>query len=164
MEDYAGHLRLKQMRDKAFNESTLLKSIFGNMENLREACQAAQADAVRLQTEAMRCNPGLGGYNYVQMFDSNAIEIDGLVDFWRNKRKKAFYAMQDVNKPLLLVIRCSRMNLRSNDDFELKVTLINELQISGSKRLKVRVQSPAATEVFTKKTTFEAKPWVSIVF
>jgi hypothetical protein len=164
MEDYAGHLRLKQMRDKAFNQSTLLKSIFGNMENLREACQAAQADAVRLQTEAMRCNPGLGGYNYVQMFDSNAIEIDGLVDFWRNKRKKAFYAMQDVNKPLLLVIRCSRMNLRSNDDFELKVTLINELQISGSKRLKVRVQSPAATEVFTKETTFEAKPWVSIVF
>jgi hypothetical protein len=163
MEDYAGHLRLKQARDKAFNQSKLLQSVFGSMENLREVCQTAQADAVRLQTEAMRCNPGLGGYNYVQMFDSNAIEIDGLVDFWRNKRKKAFYAMQDANKPLMLVIRCSRMNVRSNDEFELRVTLINEMQISGAKKLKIRIHSPAAAEVFSKEITVEAKPWVSIV-
>jgi beta-galactosidase/beta-glucuronidase len=164
MEDYSGHVRLKQIRDSAFEQSDALKRIFGSMEKLREACQTVQADAVRLQTEAMRCNPATGGYNYVQVFDSNAFEIDGLVDFWRDKRKKAFYAMQDANKPLLLVIRCSRMNARSDEDFELQVMLVNEERVTGPRRLTVRIQSPSGTEVFRKEITVEVKPWISTLF
>lgn len=164
MEDYAGHVRLKQVRDKAFQESAILKGRFETLENLRDVCQAIQADTVRLQAEAMRCNPALGGYNYVQVFDSNAIEIDGLVDFWRDKRKKAFYAMQEANKPLLLVVRCSPMNVRAGEDFELTLTLINEYQVSGSKRLAIEIKSPSGAPVFTKHVTVDAQPWVSTLF
>jgi hypothetical protein len=164
MEDYIGHDRLKALREKAFEESNLLKGIFHDMEHLRDACQGVQADAVQLHTEAMRCNPAMGGYNYVQVFDSNAFELDGLVDFWREKRKKAFYVMQEANKPLLLVVRCAPMNARSGEDVGVTVTLVNEEQITGRKRLTVRVKSPSGVEVLSKETMVEAKPWVSTVF
>jgi hypothetical protein len=164
MEDYAGHVVLKERRDKAFAESAVLRQMFGDLAKLREVCQEVQADTVRLHSEAMRSNPVCGGYNYVQVFDSNAIEIDGLVDFWRNKRKKAFYAMQEVNRPLLLVIRCTPMNGRAGGEVEVRVSLVNEEQVSGEKRLTVQMKTPAGEDVFSKELMVEAKPWVSAVF
>ena len=82
----------------------------------QQASQEFQADAVRLHTEALRANPAVGGYGFCQLFDSNAIEVDGIVDFWRNKRKKSFQVMQEMNKPLVLILRCSPMNARSGQD------------------------------------------------
>jgi beta-galactosidase len=164
MEDYAGHVVLKRKREKAYKESGLLKEIFGGIEEWREACQTVQADTVRLHSEAMRANPAMGGYNYVQVFDSNAIEIDGLVDFWRDKRKKSFYVMQEVNKPLLLIIRCTPMNGRSGEETKVRVTLVNEEKISGQKQLRVRVVTPSGKEIFRKEGEVEAKPWVSMAF
>ncbi len=61
MEDYAGHVVLKRKRDKAYEESGLLKQVFGGIEDWREACQTVQADTVRLHSEAMRSNPAMGG-------------------------------------------------------------------------------------------------------
>jgi hypothetical protein len=164
MQDYVGHVVLKRKRDKAYQESGLLKEIFGGMEEWREACQTVQSDAVRLHSEALRSNPAMGGYNYVQVFDSNAFEIDGLVDFWRDKRKKSFYVMQEVNKPLLLIIRCTPMNGRSGEETKVRVTLVNEEKVEGQTQLRVRVVSPSGKEVFRKAGGVEAKPWVSVVF
>ena len=162
MEDYRGHFRLKQIYDEALQGPW--KNAFADMKQVRESSQAVQADAVGQLTEAMRANPAVGGYNYCQVFDSNAIELDGLVDFWRNKRKKAFYVMQELNKPLLLIVRSSPMNARSGGRVELKVTLVNEDKIEGRKRLTVRVKSPSGREVFSREALVDAKPWVSIVF
>src|SRR5579884_3198477 len=164
MEDYAGNALLKKKRDKAYRQSRLLKDLFPDIESLMGACQAVQADAVRLHSEAMRSNPAMGGYNYVQVFDSNAIEIDGLVDFWRDRRKKSFYAMQEANKPLLLLVRCSPMNGRSGEEVQVRVTLVNEEKIKGLKKLTVSIKSPSGKEVFRKEGMVEAKPWVSVVF
>jgi hypothetical protein len=164
MEDYRSHVLLKQKRDQAFTQSEILKQLFGDLTKLREACQAIQAETVHWHTESMRANPVVGGYNYVQVFDSNAIEIDGLVDFWRDKRKKSFAAMQAVNKPLLLIIRAAPMNARAGEAVKVKVTLVNEDKISGATWLTVRVKSPSGQEVFSKEETVEAKPWVTVVF
>lgn len=163
MEDYAGHAMLKERREKAWAESSLLQQTCGDKGSWREVCQTIQADAVRLHTEAMRANPVCGGYNYVQVFDSNAIELDGLVDFWRDRRKKAFYAMQEVNRPLLLVIRMKPMNCRLGEEVRVRVTLVNEEQVAGRKRLRVRMKSPDGKEVFAKETEVEAQPWVSVI-
>jgi hypothetical protein len=164
MEDYAGNALLKKKRDKAFRQSRLLKDLFPDIESLMGACQAVQADAVRLHSEAMRSNPAMGGYNYVQVFDSNAIEIDGLVDFWRDRRKKSFYAMQEANKPLLLLVRCSPMNGRSGEEVQVRVTLVNEEKIKGLKKLTVSIKSPSGKEMFRREQMVEAQPWVSVVF
>jgi len=164
MEDYASHLALEKRREEAWADSNLLRQTFANMAGWREACQAAQADAVRLHTESMRSNPVCGGYNYVQVFDSNAIEIDGLVDFWRNNRKKSFYALQAANQPLLLVIRMTPMNGRLGQDIHVKVTLVNEERIAGRKRLTVGMASPDGKKVYTNERTVEAQPWTSVIF
>ena len=134
MEDYAGHVQLKERREKVWGEWELLRQTFGDVGSWREVCQAVQAEAVRLHTEAMRANPVCGGYNYVQVFDSNAIEIDGLVDFWREKKKKAFYAMQGANQPLLLVIRMKPMNGWVGEEVRVRVTLVNEGRMRGRKK------------------------------
>ena len=54
---------------------------------LRESCPNSQANAHKFTVESFRSNPRVGGFNVVKLFDSNSNEIDGLVDFWRNKRK-----------------------------------------------------------------------------
>jgi hypothetical protein len=164
MEDYRSHVMLKQVRDKAFAESEVFKEVFGDIDKLRVDCQRVQAETVLWHTEAMRSNPVCGGYNYVQVFDSNAIEIDGLVDFWRDLRKKSFDAMKEVNQPLLLIIRCTPMNARSGEQVGVKVTLVNEDKIRGEKRLTVRVSSPSGAEVFNQEKPVEAKAWVTEVF
>jgi hypothetical protein len=164
MEDYASHVVLRERRDKAFRQSKPLQKVFGDTVSWREACQTVQADTVRLHSEAMRSNPGCGGYDYTQMFDATAIEIDGLADFWREKRKKAFSAMQEVNKRLLLVVRMKPMNGRIGEEVRVKVTLVNEEQIVGRKRLRVRITTPAGREVYASEREVEAQPWVSVIF
>ena len=163
-EDYRGYLRLKELRTKSLEESKILKQIFGDLQKLQQASQEFQADMVRQHTEALRANPAVGGYGFCQLFDSNALEIDGIVDFWRNKRKKAFSVMQEMNKPLVLILRCSPMNARSGQDVDVKVSLVNEEQLHGQKKLTIHIQSPSGREVFSKEVNVQARPWVSVVF
>lgn len=164
MEDYAGNLRLKEMRQQWLSQSAVLKQRYANINALVEPSQTLQAGAVRRLTEAMRANPAVSGYDYCQVFDSNAVELDGLADFWRNKRKKAFYEMKELNRPLVMIIQCSPWNSRSGEELKLRVVLVNEEVIQGRKNLAVRVKSPAGREIFAKNVTIEAKPWVSVPF
>lgn len=164
MEDYRGFVRLKELRNELFEHSPLFKKVFADLRALTEASQSFQADVIRLHTEAMRSNPDLAGYNLVQVFDSNAFEVDGIVDFWRNNRKKAFSTVQELNRPLLLVARCSPMNIRSGEHTHIQVSLVNEAKIRGRKRLVVAVRSPSGREVFRKELATDTQPWVSVLF
>src|SRR5262249_47101999 len=76
----------------------------------------------------------------------------------------AFYVMQELNKPLLLIVRCSPLNVRSGRQAELKVTLVNEDQLQGRMRLTLRMTSPSGREVFAKDRMVEVQPWVSVIF
>lgn len=164
MEDYRGFVRLKELRTELLEHSRLFSKVFGDLRTLTEASQNFQADAIRFHTEAMRSNPDLAGYNLVQVFDSNAFEVDGIVDFWRNNRKKAFLTMQELNRPLLLVVHCFPRNIRSGEYVHIQVSLVNEAKIQGRKRLVVAVMSPSGSEIFRKELATDVQPWVSALF
>jgi len=164
MLDYRGFARQKKGIEEFF-QTTELKSIFPDLAAFREAAQTMQANAVRRTFEGFRANPNFSGYNVVQLFDSNANEVDGLIDFWINKRKKAFYAMQEINRPLLLVVQCTPfLNPKVGREVEVAVTLVNDEQIAGRKTLRVRVLGPTGAELFSREESVEARPWANRLF
>jgi hypothetical protein len=164
MEDYRGHLMLDEVRRMLFADSEVLRETFGDLDALLEASQTLQAETVQSLAEALRANPVVGGYNYCQMFDSNAFEPDGLVDFWRDKRKKAFAAFRTANQPLLLVVHATPMNVRSGAETSVRVTLVNEEQLEGRLPLTVRVLSPTGGPLVVSEGDVAAKPWVSVLY
>jgi hypothetical protein len=164
MEDYRGFVRQKKQIDEFFETTPEAKEIFGSLEAFRESAQTVQASAVRMTVESLRSNPRFGGYNIVQLFDSNGNEVDGLVDFWRNKRKKSFYAIQQANQPLLLSIRCEHFNPKAGRPVEVTVTLVNEERISGAKTLVVRATGPSGRQLFSHEEKVETGSWVSRLF
>lgn len=163
VEDYQGFVRQKQDVEEALAKSDI-QDLFPTLAAFREAAQSVQANAVRLHVEAMRSNPKLRGYNIVQLFDSNSNEVDGLVDFWRNKRKKAFAAIQELNQPVGLIVQCSPFNLTSGEEAEIQVTLFNEEQITGTKLVRLRAVDAAGSVALTAENSFEARPMTSVAF
>ncbi len=161
VEDYQGFVRQKQDVEDAYAKSGM-RDFFPTLAAFREAAQSVQANAVRLHVEAMRVNPKLRGYNIVQLFDSNSNEVDGLVDFWRNKRKLSFAVMQELNQPLALIVQCAPFNVTSGDEAEIAVTLINEERITGSRRIRLRVTDSAGAMIASTEQSFEPGPAVSI--
>jgi hypothetical protein len=163
MEDYQGFARQKREVEESY-EGSGLKDIFPALAAFREAAQSVQANAVRLHVEAMRCNPRLRGYNIVQLFDSNSNEVDGLVDFWRNRRKKAFAAIQELNQPLGLIVQASPFNVEAGQDVDVTVTLVNEYRVSGSHRVRVSARDQAGRVLYSRENSFEARPVASVAF
>src|SRR5581483_6822526 len=162
-EDYQGFVRQKQDLEQALEQADM-KDVFPTPATLREAAQSVQANAVRQHVEAMRSNPRLRGYNIVQLFDSNSNEVDGLVDFWRNKRKKAFATMQELNRPVGLVVHNSPFNVIRGEECEITATLFHEEPIVGRLKARMRAVDSAARTVFTEENTFVAGSMVSTAF
>jgi beta-galactosidase len=163
MEDYRGFVEQKKQVEWAFRK-TGANEVFPDLAALREAAQTLQANAHKLTIESFRSNPRIGGFNVVQLFDSNANEVDGLVDFWRNKRKKSFYMFQQLNQPLQLIVQFSPFNPKAGRDIQVDVTLVNEDRISGAKTLVVRAVGWSGAELFSRTETAEAQPWSSRIF
>jgi beta-galactosidase len=158
MEDYRGFVQQKREVENAFLR-TNAHEIFPALSDLSEAAQTVQAHAHKLTVESFRSNPRLGGCNVVQLFDSNANEVDGLVDFWRNKRKKSFYVFQELNQPRQLIVQFSPLNAKAGAKVQLDVTLVNEDGMAGSKTLTLRVAGPRGNELFSNTANVEAQPW-----
>lgn len=163
MEDYRGYVRLKELRDEQFVGSVWERT-FGSMARLRAAAQEMQAEEIRLHTEALRANPACGGLNLVQLIDSNAYELDGIVDFVRQERKAAFAEMQRLNGPLALIVHCAPRNLRSSEGVRVMVTLVNEDHLQGRAELAVQVRAPMGTTVVARKAVVEVQSWVLVIF
>ena len=163
MEDYAGFVKQKKQMEYTF-ERTGVKEIYPDLAALREAAQTLQANAHKFTVESFRSNPRMGGFNVVQLFDSNSNEVDGLVDFWRNKRKKSFYTFQQVNQPLQLIVQFSPFNPKAGSDVQVDVTLVNEDRISGAKTFSLRATGPSGSELFSRSESVDAQPWVTRLF
>jgi hypothetical protein len=163
MEDYYGFAMQKREIENAFAR-TNAHEIFPTLADLREAAQTLQANAHKLTVESFRSNPRLAGFNVVQLFDSNANEVDGLVDFWRNKRKKSFYVFQELNKPLQLIVQFSPLNPKTGREVQVDVSLVNEEQISGSKTLALRVVGPSGAQLFSKTLNVDTGSWSARLF
>jgi hypothetical protein len=159
--DYRGFAEQKRRIEEFFNQ-TELKEIFPNVGAFIDATQTLQADAIRLTFEGFRANPSFSGYNQVQLFDSNACEIDGLIDFWRNRRKKAFEVMKEINQPLLLVVQCTPfLNPKVGRDVQVAVTLVNEEKIAGEKKVSVQVTGPSGKKLFAREDSVVVQPWLT---
>lgn len=158
MEDYHGFVQQKTEIDNAFVR-TSVRDIFPDVAALREAAQTLQANAHKFAVESLRSNPRVGGFNVVQLFDSNSNEVDGLVDFWRNKRKKSFAQFQELNRPLQLIVQFSPLNGKTNQEIEVNVALVNEEQISGAKTLTFRAVGPSDTELFSQTQSVAVPAW-----
>lgn len=163
MEDYRGFEQQKRQVENAYVR-TNAHEIFPTLADLREAAQTLQANAHKFTVESFRSNPRLAGFNAVQLFDSNANEVDGLVDFWRNKRKKSFYMFQELNRPQQLIVQFSPLNPKAGRDVQVDVSLVNEDQIVGSKTFALRVVGPSGAELFSKTYTVETQPWSARLF
>ncbi len=164
MEDYHGFVQQKRQIENAFRR-TNEHDIFPTLAELREAAQTVQANAHKFTVESFRSNPRMGGFNVVQLFDSNSNEVDGLVDFWRNRRKKSFYMFQQhLNQPLQLIVQFSPFNAKADGEVQVDVSLVNEDQITGSKTLHVRATGPSGAELFSREDTVEAQPWSTRLF
>ncbi len=163
LEDYRGWKLFNALIRKHFRESNL-KDVFSDFLSYTHATQELQASAIRLQLDALRSNPSVAGYNYVCLWETNALELDGVVNFTRNGVKKAYHILKEINKPCLLIVHCDPMNIRSSQETQLKVTLVNEEKIEGSKRLVVEILSQNGESVYKETRTVEAKLWVSVIF
>ena len=158
-EDYRGFLRHRRELQDTF-EHTDLGDVFPSLADFRAATQTFQANNVRLLVGAMRANPRLGGYNIVQLADSNANELSGLVDFWRDHKKRAFTAIQELNRPLQLLVHSVPFNPIRGGTLRVAVTLVNEHVIQGQLRLAVRVVGPSGVW-FESDHVVDAAPWVT---
>jgi len=163
MEDYRGFVEQKKQMEYAFHH-TGAHEVFTDLAALREAAQTLQANAHKFTVESFRSNPRMGGFNVVQLFDSNANEVDGLVDFWRNKRKKSFHMFQQLNQPLQLIVQFSPFNPKAGREIQVDVTLVNEDRISGARTLVLRAVGPSGNELFSRTESIEALPWVTRLF
>lgn len=163
MEDYHGFVQQKTQVEYAFDR-TGAHEVFSDLAALREAAQTLQANAHKFTVESFRSNPRMGGFNVVQLFDSNSNEVDGLVDFWRNKRKKSFSMFQRLNQPLQLIVQFSPFNPKAGREIQLEITLVNEDRISGARTLVLRAVGPSGNELFSKTESVEAQPWVTRLF
>lgn len=163
MEDYRGFVQQKRQLENAYLR-TNEHEIFPSVAELREVAQTLQANAHKLTVESFRSNPLVAGFNVVQLFDSNSNEVDGLVDFWRNKRKKSFYMFQQLNRPLQLIVQFSPLNAKADREVQVDVSLVNEDQIAGSRTLALRALGPSGAELFSKSATVEAQPWSTRLF
>jgi Glycosyl hydrolases family 2, sugar binding domain/Glycosyl hydrolases family 2, TIM barrel domain/Glycosyl hydrolases family 2 len=163
MEDYLGFVKQKKQVEYNF-ERTGAKEVFPDLAALREAAQTMQANTHKFAVESFRSNARVGGFNVVQLFDSNSNEVDGLVDFWRNKRKKSFYMFQQMNQPVQLILQFSPLNPKAGTDVQVDVTLVNEDRISGAKTLVLRATGPDGAELFSRSTAVDAQTWVTRLF
>jgi len=163
MEDYRGFVQQKKQVEYAFNR-TGAREVFPDLAAFREAAQTLQANALKFSVESFRSNPHVAGFNVVQLFDSNANEVDGLVDFWRNKRKKSFYMFQRLNEPLQLIVQFSPFNPKAGFEVQMDVTLVNEDRIAGTKVLAVRATGPSGAELFSHTQSVNVESWVTRIF
>jgi hypothetical protein len=162
-EDFQGFVRQKQDVEEALARPEV-HDLFPTPADFREAAQALQANVVRLHVEALRSNPHVRGYNLVQLFDSNSNEVDGMVDFWRNHRKKAFAVIRELNQPSGLIVQCSPFNVTSGASVSITVTFFHENPIAGARLVRLRALDPAGREIFAAEKSFDAKAGVNVAF
>ena len=138
MEDYRGFVRHREELKETF-ERTQMHDVFPTIADFRAATQEFQANSVELLVGGLRANPRLGGYNIVQLADSNANELGGLVDFWRQEPKLAYHRIKQLNAPLNLLVHVLPFDPRSGDPVRVAVTLIDERGELGPGRLTLSV-------------------------
>lgn len=127
-----------------------LDRVFGDFSAFAEATRALQADAARIQVDAVRINTRIAGYCYTQLSDSEAEFCAGILD--RSGRPKpVFDALKQAQAPLRVVIDMPRTNLVPRQSVHITVTLLNERRLEDRVALSLQVVGPTNQVLWKKK-------------
>jgi len=146
--DYRYHKYLLESLEKCIKEHGL-DEVFRDASDVCLATQEVQAVGNKLQLEALRTNPNTDGYCVHAFTDGDWVLGAGIVDIWR-KPKKAYFAVQEVNKSPYLAVHVKPRNAYSGQKISLKVTAVNEAARTEC-RLTAEMRSPTGEEIYRKE-------------
>jgi len=136
-----------------------LERVFGSLQNLIAASQEAQARGNVRQVEALLTNPRVSGYVVTQLNDVAWEFHAGLLDVWRNP-KKAYWAMQRVNRTHCLILKAAHAVAAAGEHIAVTVTLVNTAPLEKSATLSVTVYDTQQIPVVSENIT--APPGVGV--
>ena len=122
--DYRYTGRLLQGFEKAMREMKW-EDLFPDVGALCRASQRVQAEGNRLQLEALRLNPRVGGYCLHAYTDGDWVVGAGLLDLFR-EIKLSYHTVKRVQAPLYLAVQVDPPNAREGQPVRLKIQSVNE--------------------------------------
>ena len=144
--DYRNHVAVLESFNKAYEELNW-REIFPDVRSMLLDTQRIQAEGNKLQLEAARLNPDVGGYCLHAYTDGDWVVGAGVLDLFRNK-KLQYDAVKLVQRPLYLALRVNPPNVYAERGAELQVDSVNELEpTSGT--LSIEVKAPNGETVYS---------------
>lgn len=123
--DYRYHVLLLEGIERAAREMRW-GEIFPDTAALCRASQRVQAEANRLQLEALRLNPRIAGYCLHAYTDGDWVVGAGVLDLFRNP-KLVYETVKRVQAPLYIAIQVTPSNFREGQTAKLCFRAINDL-------------------------------------
>lgn len=160
--DYRYHKRLLESLEEQLADSGL-NEIFEDVSELCLATQKLQGLGNKLQIEALRLNPNMDGYCLHAFTDGDWVLGAGIVDIWRQPKKEAYSALQEVNRPIYLAIRVTPPNSYAGRRINLKVTAVSEVPQTPC-TVTIEINSPTAKQVYRKEQKLTLNPGIQPVF
>ena len=142
--DYRYTVRLLEGIEKAMRDMKW-EDLFPDAGALCRASQRVQAEGNRLQLEALRLNPRVGGYCLHAYTDGDWVVGAGLLDLFR-ETKLAYHTVKRVQAPLYLAVQVDPPNVREGQQARLTIQSINE-QDTLRGRLQWEISGPGGQTV-----------------
>ncbi len=149
-EDGSGTGRAQQQAFEDVFAQRQLARCFGSIEKFYEASQILQANALRMQLDAIRSNVKMVGYGVESLCDGPATSPFGLVDTKR-QAKPALRSLKQVQQELRPVIQMYKTNLVPREEVGVTILLINESRLEGRGELSLQVVGPTNQVLWKKK-------------
>lgn len=123
------------------------------------ASQRVQAEGNRLQLEALRLNPRIGGYCLHAFTDGDWVIGAGVLDLFRNP-KLTYDTVKRVQSPVYLAIRVEPSNLREGQTGRLMIQSVNERDATRGS-LEWEVAEPGGRVVRREQANLPVSPGIA---
>ena len=135
--------------------------IFPDAGALCRASQRVQAEGNRLQLEALRLNPRVGGYCLHAYTDGDWVIGAGVLDLFRNP-KLTYQTVKRVQAPLYLAVQVEPQNVREGQQAKLRIQSVNEKDALRG-RLEWEIVGPDGTVVQQDRREMPVASGVSVL-
>lgn len=160
--DYRYHKDLLESLERSMAECGL-DEVFESVSEFCLATQELQAVGNKLQLEALRLNPNMDGYCLHAFTGGDWVLGAGILDIWREPKKKAYLAVQEVNRPIYLAVRVTPRNAYAGQKVKLKVTAVSEVQETRC-GLIVEVKSLSGKQIYQRKKKLTLQTGIKPLF
>ena len=134
-----------------------LKKDFNDPGNFCRLTGAVQGTGFARLAEAMRLNPRIDGFALNGWHCHHILGTSGMVNMFRTA-KFAPEILADAMKPLHLAITPLPSVGYSDEEISIKITLINETDVSGTYELTVQITDPDEKKIFEDRKKVDLKP------